>query len=140
MKTHQPRFPGLRSALRLKRVPVEIAGELQCDPTGKANAILREAFSIFDGFAAASSVGLAFVDRTFRITSINSVLASMSVGAVEGQAGRLMNEVVPGLWPQLEPLCLHVVERNEPVTNIEITGEVPGEPIGRTTGGPASTR
>jgi diguanylate cyclase (GGDEF)-like protein len=93
-----------------------------------AHAHLTEVLSIFDCVAAASSVGLGFVDRNLRITSINSVLASVEGRAMEDQVGRLLQEIVPGLWPQFERLAQPGVEQNEPVVMTEIAGEIPGDP------------
>ena len=109
MTAHQPRSPGLHTE-------------------EDAHADLAQVLSIFDYVASASSVGLGFVDRNFRITSISSVYASVNGGAVEDQVGRLLREVVPGLWPQLDGLFRHVEERNEPVVTTEIAGDVPGDP------------
>ena len=76
-------------------------------PEKRATPTWLEVLSIFDYVASASSVGLGFVDRSFRITSISSVFASVNGGAVEDQVGRLLKEVVPGLWPQLDGLYRH---------------------------------
>jgi diguanylate cyclase (GGDEF)-like protein len=109
MTAHEPRFSGVPTA-------------------GDTHADLAELLSIFESVASASSVGLGFIDRNLRVTSINSVFASVNGGVVEDQVGRLLKEAVPGLWPQLERLYQRVRDRNEPVVNTEIAGEVPGDP------------
>ena len=109
MTAHHPRSPGV-------------------DAEEDSHADLAQVLSIFDYVASASSVGLGFVDPSFRITSISSVFASVNGGAVEDQVGRLLREVVPGLWPQLDGFYRHGDERNEPVVTTEIAGDVPGDP------------
>ena len=103
---------------RLSALPT--AGDRRADPA--------ELLSLFECVASASCVGLGFIDRTLRVTSINSVFATVNGGAVEDQVARLLNEVVPGLWPQLERLDQGARERSEPVVTTEITGVVPGDP------------
>jgi diguanylate cyclase (GGDEF)-like protein len=101
------------------------AGDRRADPAG--------VLSLFECVASASSVGLGFIDRTLRVTSITSVFAAVNGGAVEDQVDRLLREVVPGLWPRLERLerlerlDQGARERNEPVVTTEITGDVPGD-------------
>ncbi len=70
----------------------------------------------------ASSVGLGFVDCDFRIIRINEVLASVTGGAAADQIGRLTADVVPDLWPQLEPLYKRVIDQNQPIASVPVTG------------------
>jgi diguanylate cyclase (GGDEF)-like protein len=98
------------------------------DPAEDTHAHLADVLSIFDCVTSASSVGLGYVDRNFRITSINSVLAAVDGGAIEDQVSRMLKEVVPGLWPQFERLPQRGVERNEAAIATEFVGEVPGDP------------
>jgi PAS domain-containing protein len=79
-----------------------------------ANSIL----AIFDS----SSVGLSFVDRDYRIVHINSALATVNGGAVVDQVGRLVSDVVPDIWPQLEPIYRRVIDHGEAVANVEVQG------------------
>ena len=109
MTAHEPHFSGLPT-------------------TGDTEADLAELLSIFEYVASASSVGLGFIDRNLRVTSVNSVLASVNGGAVEDQVGRLLQDVVPRLLPQIERLYQRVREQNKPVVNTEIAGDVPGDP------------
>src|SRR5271154_1442499 len=109
MTAYEPRLSGLPTA-----------GAPRADPA--------ELLSLFGRVASASSVGLGFIDRTLRVTSINSVFASVNGGAAEDQVARLLKEVVPGLWPQLERLDQRAGERHEPVVTTEIAGELPEDP------------
>src|ERR1700677_172628 len=80
--------------------------------SAEANSIL----AVFD----ASSVGLSFINRDYRIVHINPALAVFNGGTVEDQVGRLVADVVPDLWPQLEPIYRTVLDHNQPVANVEV--------------------
>jgi diguanylate cyclase (GGDEF)-like protein len=95
---------------------------------GRRPADPAEVMSLFECVASASSVGLGFIDRNLRAMSITPVFASVNGGAVEDQVGRLLNEVVPGLWSQLEQLDQRAREHNEPVVATEIAGTLSGDP------------
>jgi diguanylate cyclase (GGDEF)-like protein/PAS domain S-box-containing protein len=81
-----------------------------------------EALSVLDAFQATTAVGLGFVDTDFRIVRINPMLASVGGGSVDEQIGRTIEEVVPALWPQLEPKYRSVVDSAMPVVNLEVSG------------------
>lgn len=74
--------------------------------------------AIFD----ASSVGLSFIDRDFRIVHINAALASVAGSTPHDQVGHLVRDVAPDLWPQLEPLYRKVIEEGRTIANVEVTG------------------
>src|ERR1700722_2615224 len=82
--------------------------------SAEANSIL----AMFD----ASSVGLGFVDCDFRIIRINEVLASVGGRAAADQIGRLTADVVPDLWPQLEPLYQSVMDQSQPIASVQVIG------------------
>ena len=93
----------------------------------EANQETIEAMSILDAFQSTTSVGLGFVDREFRIIRINSMLAAVNGGSVEDQVGRKISEVIPDLWPTLEPMYRAVLE-GIPVTSREVSGETAADP------------
>jgi PAS domain S-box-containing protein len=72
-------------------------------------------------------VGLALVDTRFRFVRINRVLAEINGPPREEQIGRRVAEVIPDVWPAIEPHYRRVLERGE-VVSVEITGETPAEP------------
>jgi PAS domain-containing protein len=85
-----------------------------------------EANSVLAMFGA-SSVGLGFVDCDFRIIRINEILASLTGGSAADQIGRLTADVVPDLWPRLEPLYERVIDQNLPITSVPVTGVTAAE-------------
>jgi len=93
----------------------------------EANQETIEATSILDALQSTTSVGLGFVDCEFRILRVNSMLAAVNGGTVEDQLGRKVSEVVPDLWPDLEPLYQAVLD-GIPVINKEVSGETAADP------------
>ena len=52
----------------------------------------------------------------------NDTLAEVNEMALEEQIGRTIAEVVPGLWPRLEPSCRNVLETGEAIVNQDLPG------------------
>ncbi|MGH2460073.1 MAG: DUF4118 domain-containing protein, partial [Chloroflexota bacterium] len=74
-------------------------------------AALRRAqtnLSLLDTLLASAPVGMGFLDRQFRIVRMNDVLAQQDVATTSSAIGRPTRELVPKLWPAIEPL-LHQV-------------------------------
>jgi diguanylate cyclase (GGDEF)-like protein/putative nucleotidyltransferase with HDIG domain/PAS domain S-box-containing protein len=94
----------------------------------EADRATLEALSVLDAYQSTTSVGLGFVDTDFRIVRINSMLAAVNGSSVEDQIGRLIEEVVPELWPQLEREYRSVLDSANPVVNLEVSGFAPDEP------------
>ncbi|MFP2908637.1 PAS domain-containing protein [Pyxidicoccus sp. 3LFB2] len=71
---------------------------------------------------ASAPVGLAFVDLDFRFIHINDALASMNGLPREAHLGRKLSEIIPELWPFVEPHYRTVLETGKPVLDLEVTG------------------
>jgi PAS domain S-box-containing protein len=89
---------------------------------------LAQLQAIYDG----APVGMCFVDCNLRFVSINRRLAGLSGASVEEHMGRLVKEMVPGLYPRIEPFLLRALQ-GEAITEFEASspGARHGEP-GRT--------
>ena len=87
-----------------------------------------QASSIIDSLQSTASVGFGYVDRAFRLLRLNPMLASVNGGRVEDQIGRTIAEVVPALWPTLEPMYQRVIDTGEPVVSQEVSGETATDP------------
>ena len=87
-----------------------------------------ESLSLLDTLQSSAPIGLGFVDRQFRLLNLNQALAATSGSPIEAQLGRTIAEVVPELWPQLQPLYERVLNTGEAVVNTETGGELPGDP------------
>ena len=94
----------------------------------ESNRATVEASSIIDSLQSTASVGFGYVDRDFRILRINSMLASVNGGKREDQIGRRVAEVVPALWPTLEPIYQHVIDSGEAAVNQEVSGQTATDP------------
>jgi PAS domain S-box-containing protein len=118
-----------------RNVPVESGADLKLveEHVRAADRAAAEALSILDAYQSTSIVGLGFVDRDFRIVRINPMLAAIHGGSPSDQIGRTVEEVVPTLWPQLEPMYRFVVDNNSPVANREVSGETSSDPRGTRT-------
>jgi PAS domain S-box-containing protein len=87
-----------------------------------------EALSTLETLQSSAPIGLGFVDREFRFVHLNEMLAAVSGCRVRDLIGKTVAEVVPDIWAQVKPVYRQVMDNHEAVLNIEVTGEVAGEP------------
>jgi PAS domain S-box-containing protein len=87
-----------------------------------------ETLSTLETLHGSAPVGLGFVDREFHIVHLNEVLAGVNGSTVSEQIGKSLAEVIPEIWPQIEPLYVGVLENDEPVLNVEVSGETAADP------------
>ena len=73
-------------------------------------------------------VGIAFVDRDFRVQRINNALASFTLSTVEERTGQLVSEALPAVWPQIEPSFRHILKGGPALLNHEVTGPSTADP------------
>jgi PAS domain S-box-containing protein len=88
--------------------------------TGKDRALAK-----LESLLAASTAGIAFLDRDLRYLRVNAALAEMNGRPVEDHIGHTVAEVLPGPAPQLEPVLRSVLETGSPIRNLEVTSPVP---------------
>ena len=96
----------------------------------EAGRKMEEALALLNTLQTAAPVGLGFVDMDFRYLRCNEALAEINGLPAAEQLGRTVCDVVPKLWPQLEPLYQHVRSGKGPIVNREVVGEtaaLPGE-------------
>lgn len=79
-----------------------------------------ESLALLEALQATAPVGFAFIDPQFRVVRINETLAAVSRLPIEEQIGRPVAEVVPAVWPELEPVYRAVLEQGETVVGREI--------------------
>ena len=87
----------------------------------------EQTLALLDTLQTHAPVGFAFIDRDFCFTRINETLAAINDLPAAEHLGHSVAEIVPDLWPQVEPL-FHRVLAGEPVLNIEVAGETPSRP------------
>jgi diguanylate cyclase (GGDEF)-like protein/PAS domain S-box-containing protein len=79
-----------------------------------------ETLTLLETLQERAPIGLGFVDRDFRIVRLNAVLAAAQGGTVAERVGKLMADVVPDIWPHLEPIYRRVLETGEAVDGIDV--------------------
>ena len=83
---------------------------------------LAQLQAVYDG----APVGLAFVDHNLRYLNLNEKLAEMNGLPVEQHLGAKIVEVIPELFPQLEPYLKRALN-GEPVSDVEAKVSTTGE-------------
>jgi len=94
----------------------------------EAHRLADETLSTLQTLHGSAPVGLGFVDRDFRVVHLNEVLAAVNGSTVEEQIGRTVEESVPEMWPEIEPVFQRVLQNDEAMMNVEISGERAAEP------------
>ena len=85
-----------------------------------------ETLTLLETLQASAPVGFGLLDREFRTVRANGTLVEIYGGPVDGQIGLTMEEAVPDLWPQIEPMCRQVLAAGEPIVNVQVEGTAPG--------------
>lgn len=70
-------------------------------------------------------LGIAIFDNQHRFIAVNETLASLHGIPTKDHVGRTLREVLPQVPPRAESLIDHVFDTCEPVSNAEITAQVP---------------
>jgi PAS domain S-box-containing protein len=120
--------PGRGTAVRFT---IPYAGDALPDAAGPPRLLHRDAdewLALLDTLLEQAPIGLAFWDASFRYIRINDRLAEVNGMPVEEHIGQTVAEVLPDIWEKVAPALRHVLERNEPIVDLEVTGETPAEP------------
>ncbi|MGV3722942.1 MAG: PAS domain S-box protein, partial [Actinomycetota bacterium] len=94
----------------------------------KASRSREEILALLDTLQSEAPVGLAFVGPDRRFIRCNDALAEINGLPAASHLGRTVQEVVPDLWPQLEPLYRQALDEAGQVVNLELTGETAARP------------
>ena len=87
-----------------------------------------ELSAVLETLHSQSPVGFGFVDRELRLRRLNGALAVINGPPLWDQLGHLVAEVVPDLWPELEPIYRRVLDAGESIGNQEISGVTSSDP------------
>jgi PAS domain S-box-containing protein len=90
--------------------------------------LAEESLSLVERLKSSDVVGFGFIDQDFRFVRVNEKLAAMNGYSVAEHIGRKVAELVPQLWPQIEPLCRNVLGQSETLVNMELSGKTNAEP------------
>lgn len=80
-----------------------------------------ETRSILDALMNDAPIGLAFIDTDFRVVRVNPTMAAIYESTPE-DVGRHLAEIVPHLWPTVEPFYRRVLEDEVPVLDLDVRG------------------
>lgn len=93
---------------------------------------LNDTLSLLDSMLANAPIGLAFVDRHGRFVRVNRVFADLTGIPLSSHLGRTLPELLPQQAAHgLENPILRVFAKDEPVRNLELSGEGTGSGAGR---------
>ncbi|MFN6537506.1 MAG: PAS domain S-box protein [Nostoc sp. EkiNYC01] len=87
-----------------------------------------ESLSLLDALLAAAPVAVCFLDRQLRYIRINQVFADINGLTIEEHLGRKFPEVLPEMAAELEVQLQQVLDTGEPLLNVEIRTQTPGQP------------
>lgn len=91
----------------------------------KMNALQQfteETAVLLDALQSHVPVGIAFISPDYRYLRINDELAAMHGLPPAAHIGKRVQEIVPELWPQVEPIFERVLKERRPVVDVEIIG------------------
>lgn len=78
--------------------------------------------------ASTAVVGLSIISRDLQFVRVNETLAAMNGLSVNEHLGQPVDYVLPELAPIIQPLLQSVFVTGQPISNIEVTGEVLSQP------------
>jgi PAS domain S-box-containing protein len=85
---------------------------------------LNDTLSLLDSMLANAPIGLAFFDRRCRFVRVNQVFADMTGVSLSRHLGRTLPELLPQpVAQELEDTVLRVFAEEEPVRNLELSGQ-----------------
>jgi PAS domain S-box-containing protein len=89
---------------------------------------LNDTLSLLDSMLANAPIGLTFVDRNYRFVRVNQIFADLTGITVSRHLGRTLTDLLPAnVAHEVETAVEHVFLHDEPVRNLEISGEA-GKP------------
>ena len=100
----------------------------QEEQTRAAQAIVQQQLGEIESIYQMAPVGLCFVDTDFRYVRINEQLALIDGLSVAEHIGKTFREVLPELVDTMEPVYRQVIESNEPIIDLEVTGTNRAQP------------
>ena len=98
-----------------------------------ADAEVRQVFSSdaaqpAEDLHSKAPVGLGFINREFRYVRVNETFAAINGLSADAHIGRTVAEVVPNLWPDLEPMYRQVLDTGEAILDLDFETPAPAEP------------
>jgi PAS domain S-box-containing protein len=94
----------------------------------RSHAESARALNLLEMLQSTAPIGFGFIDCDYRIVRMNDRLAAVNGSSAREQLGRTVSDVIPDIWPQLEPVYRRALEHGEPTLNLEVTGPTAEEP------------
>ena len=91
----------------------------------KSERSATEALALLQTLQDSAPIGFGVLDHDFRVLRLNQMLGTFSGLQAHEQVGRLAGEVVPTLWPQIEPLFRQVRDTEEAIVGAELAAVNP---------------
>ena len=88
----------------------------------------RRGLTVLETMFLEAPAGLAFVDREYRFVRINKAGIALFGVDAELVIGRRIPELLPDIWPDLEPIYRRVLDRGEATVNLEFDTAAPVSP------------
>ncbi|MBD2440362.1 PAS domain S-box protein [Nostoc sp. FACHB-110] len=97
----------------------------------KVEKKLRQSEQLLDGFFQAASqvnIGLSILDKNLCYLKINQGLANINGYPMAAHLGNSILDLLPELVSTLLPLLQNVIETQQPISQMEVSGIVPSQP------------
>lgn len=108
--------------------PLRMAGiALDVTDRKQAEKLLAEQSALLEALTSKAPVGFAFVDKACRYVRVNPKLAKMNGVSASAHIGKTVAEVVPKIWPAVEPLYRQALA-GEAVANVEVEADTRAAP------------
>ncbi|HYE58489.1 MAG TPA: PAS domain S-box protein, partial [Rhodothermales bacterium] len=131
-------FDGTRRTVRVWAAPVRDAGgqilggvtaQLDVTEQQRLERELQLAHAQLEAIYEAAPVGLTVHDRDLRFVRINEQMAEINGATVEAHFGKTLREIVgDDIADRVEPVIRGVIERGEPVLQVEVQGRTASRP------------
>ncbi|MEA2178701.1 MAG: hypothetical protein QOG77_1998, partial [Solirubrobacteraceae bacterium] len=97
-------------------------------PMQAAAQLRDESLALLDTVFESAPVGLALHGPDTRFVRVNRELAAMNGITIDDHIGKTIDELIPGISPDVQNSVRRVMETGEPITGVEIVGETPARP------------
>ena len=117
----------LQAAIAKLEVEVAARSKLEAELV-RSEERARQQWLELEAIYTTAPVGLFVLDRELRFLRLNERLAEINGLPVAEHLGQVVRDIVPDLADVAEPLFRQVLERDEPLLNLELSGETAAQP------------
>src|SRR5574344_164102 len=117
----------LEAAIATLEVEVAARSKLEAELVHSEERARRQWMEL-EAIYTTAPVGLFVLDRELRFLRLNERQAEINGLPVAEHLGQVVRDIVPDLADVVEPLFQQVLERDEPLLNLELSGETAAQP------------